>query len=131
MTNKQKFNKKYGFKPDEGHSIAEISRLTGVSTSILNQVMSRGKGARKSNPSSVRNAKTGKKTGGTSLAGKMSAQQWGQARIYSFVMGGKTQSTADKDLWEKHKGKKKSINTNKDGKAKTSKGKADKYKRGG
>lgn len=116
QTNKQKFNKKYGFPADAGHSIAEISRLTGVSTSILNQVMSRGKGARKSNPSSVRNAKTGKKTGGKSLAGKMSAQQWGQARIYSFVMGGKTQSTADKDLWEKHKGKKKSINTNKDGK---------------
>ena len=120
QTNKQKFNKKYGFKPDEGHSIAEISRLTGVSASILREVMSRGKGARKSNPSSVRSATTGKKPGGKSLAGKMSAEQWGQARIYSFVMGGKTQSTADKDLWEKHKGKKKSIKSNKDGKGKTS-----------
>tara|TARA_S200002703_G_scaffold151847_1_gene151670 strand:+ start:3497 stop:3886 length:390 start_codon:yes stop_codon:yes gene_type:complete len=127
ITNKQKFNKKYGFKADEGHSMAEISRLTGVSTSILSQVMSRGRGAHKSNPSSVRNAKTGKKTGGKSLAGKMSATQWGQARIYSFVMGGKTQSTADKDLWEKHKGKKKSIKTNKDGKDNKTK----KYQRGG
>ena len=113
-TNKQKFNKKYGFKPDEGHSIAEISRLTGVSSSILREVMSRGKGARKSNPASVRNATTGNKPGGKSLAGKMSAEQWGQARIYSFVMGGKTQSTADKDLWEKHKGKKKSVKSNKE-----------------
>jgi len=56
----------------------------------------------------------------------MSATQWGQARIYSFVMGGKTQSTADKDLWEKHKGKKKSVKSvksnGKDGK---------KYQRGG
>jgi len=26
-------------------------------------------------------------------------------------MGGKTQSTADKDLWQKHKSKKKSIKT--------------------
>ena len=109
QTNKQKFNKKYGFKPDAPHSMAEISRLTGVSTSILSQVMSRG--ARKTNPSSVRNTKGVKGGAGA----KMSATQWGQARIYSFVMGGKTQSTADKDLWQKHKGKK-NINKGKDGK---------------
>ena len=30
-------------------------------------------------------------------------EQWAMARVYSFVMGGKTQKTADKDLWEKHK----------------------------
>ena len=34
-TNKQKFNKKYGFPKDEGHSKAEISKLTGISKSIL------------------------------------------------------------------------------------------------
>ncbi len=122
ITNKQKFNKKYGFKADEGHSMAEISRLTGVSTNILSQVMSRGRGARKTNPGSVRNMKGVKGGAGQ----KMSATQWGQARIYSFVMGGKTQSTADKDLWEKHKGKKKSVKSvksnGKDGK---------KYQRGG
>jgi hypothetical protein len=33
----------------------------------------------------------------------MGKEQWGVARVYSFVMGGKTRSTADKDLWEKHK----------------------------
>lgn len=104
-TNKEKFNRKYGFEKGSGHSIAEISRKTGVSTSILNEVKNRGRGARKSNPQSVRRASDGKKVGGKSLAGKMSADQWGQARVYSFVMGGKTQSTADKDLWAKHKGK--------------------------
>ncbi len=107
LTNKNKFNKKYGFKADAPHSMAEISRLTGVSTSILSQVMSRGRGARKTNPGSVRNTKGVKGGAGA----KMSATQWGQARIYSFVMGGKTQSTADKDLWQKHKSKKKSIKT--------------------
>ena len=105
-TNKEKFNRKYGFEKGSGHSIAEISRKTGVSTSILNEVKNRGRGARKSNPQSVRSVSDGKKRGGSSLAGKMSADQWGQARVYSFVMGGKTQSTADKDLWAKHKGKK-------------------------
>ena len=105
VTNKQKFNKKYGFKPNEGHSKAEISRKTGVSMGILDKVYDRGLGARRSNPQSVRRASDGKKVGGKSLAGKMSGQQWAMARIYSFVMGGKTQKTADKDLWQQHKSK--------------------------
>jgi len=38
----------------------------------------------------------------------MSAQQWAMARVYSFVAGGTTRRTADKDLWQKHlKNKKK------------------------
>ncbi len=106
MSNKEKYNKKYGFAKGTAHSIADISRKTGVSASILREVAKRGRGAHKSNPQSVRRASDGKKVGGASLKGKMSAQQWGHARVYSFVMGGKTQSTADKDLWAKHKGKK-------------------------
>ena len=105
-TNKEKYNKRYGYKLKEPHSIQEISKDTGVSKSILKKVFDRGVGARKTNPASVRRL-DGKKVGGKSLRGKMSAEQWGQARIYSFVMGGKTQSTADKDLWEKHMKKKK------------------------
>lgn len=101
-TNKQRFNKKYGFKSNEPHSKQEISKLTGVSMGILDKVYYRGVGARKSNPQSVRSASTGKKVGGGSLKGKMSGPQWGYARIYSFVMGGKTQTTADADLWNQH-----------------------------
>jgi len=107
LTNKQKFNKKYGFKLNEPHSKQEISKLTGVSMRILDQVYDRGLGARTSNPQSVRSL-SGKKIGGTSLKGKMSGAQWAMARVYSFVVGGKTQKTADSDLWEKHlKSKKK------------------------
>lgn len=102
VTNKEKFNKKYGFPKDEGHSKAEISKLTGISKSILDQVYDRGVGAHKTNPSSVRNVKGVKGGGGK----KMSANAWAFGRIYSFVMGGKTRTTADKDLWEKHKKKK-------------------------
>jgi hypothetical protein len=106
-TNKQKFNKKYGFKLDEGHSKAEISKLTGIPKSILDQVYDRGVGARKSNPESVRSASSGKKIGGKSLRGKMSAEQWAMGRVYSFVMKGKgTWGKADKDLAEKVKAKK-------------------------
>lgn len=105
QTNKNKFNKRYGFKADAPHSKAEISRLTGISMSILNKVYDRGLAAHRGNPQSVRSL-SGKKVGGTSLKGKMSAQQWAMARIYSFAVGGKTRQTADKDLWEKHTAKK-------------------------
>jgi len=101
LTNKQKFNKKYGFKRDEPHSKSEISKLTGISKRILDEVYDRGLGARKSNPQSVRSL-SGKKVGGKSLKGKMSGPQWAMARVYSFAVGGKTRQTADKDLWEKH-----------------------------
>jgi len=105
VTNRQKFNKKYGFPLNASHSINEISKLSGVSMSILNEVKKRGMGARRTNPSSVRNLQGQKGVGGT----KMSAVQWGIARVYSFVMNGKTRKTADKDLWQKHLKKKKSM----------------------
>lgn len=106
-TNKEKFNKKYGFPKDKGHSKSEISRITGIPISILNQVYDRGVGARKSNPESVRSESTGKKVGGRSLKGKMSAEQWAFGRVYSFVMKQPgTWGKADKDLAEKVKKKK-------------------------
>lgn len=102
LTNKEKYNKKYGFNKGESHSRSDISKKTGIPLRILNEVFKRGVGARKTNPQSVRSAKTGKKVGGTSLKGKMSAEQWGQARVYSFVMKQPgTWGKADKDLADK------------------------------
>jgi len=104
VTNKNRFNSKYGFKKDEPHSKTEISKLTGIPKRILDQVYDRGVGARKSNPESVRQASTGKKIGGKSLRGKMSAEQWAMARVYSFVMKQEgTWKKADKDLADKVK----------------------------
>jgi hypothetical protein len=104
VTNKNRFNTKYGFKKDEPHSKAEISKLTGIPKRILDQVYDRGVGARKSNPESVRQASSGKKIGGKSLRGKMSAEQWAMARVYSFVMKREgTWKKADKDLADKVK----------------------------
>ena len=105
VTNKNKFNKKYGFKSDESHSKQQISKLSGISMTILNKVYDRGLAAHRNNPGSVRNIRGIK--GGTGK--KMSAQQWALARIYSFVMKGKTWYTADNDLAEKVKSKKKKI----------------------
>ena len=97
-TNKQKFNKKYGFESNAPHSKAEISKLTGIPKRYLDKVYDRGLGARRSNPQSVR-SKSGTKIGGTSLKGKMTGPQWAMARIYSFVMKQPgTWGKADKDI---------------------------------
>ena len=99
LTNKNRYNAKYGFPKDASHSKAALVKTTGIPKRILDKVYYREVGARKSNPQSVRSASTGKKVGGKSLGGKMSASQWGYGRVYSFVM--KQQGTwkkADKDL---------------------------------
>lgn len=97
-TNKQKYNKKYGFPRDSSHSLTDISKKTGIKRAVLQKVYNRGVGAWKNNPGSVR-LKSGKKGAGPRSA-KMGKEQWAMARIYSFVMGGKTQKTADADLWK-------------------------------
>jgi hypothetical protein len=81
-TYKNKFNKKYGFKKDESHSLNEISKLTGYKVSGLNTIVSKGEGAYYSNPQSVRPQ-------------VKNPTQWGLARVYSAVMGGKA-SVVDK-----------------------------------
>jgi hypothetical protein len=99
VTNKQKYNKKYKFPKDEAHSKSDISKTTGIPKRFLDKVYDRGVGARKSNPESVRQVGTGKKVGGKSLRGKMSAEQWAMARVYSFVMKQPgTWGKADKDI---------------------------------
>ena len=107
VTNKEKYNAKYKFPKGTSHSKADISKTTGIPKRILDEVFDRGVGARKTNPESVRSATTGKKVGGKSLRGKMSAEQWGYGRVYSFVMKQPgTWGKADKDLAEKVKKKK-------------------------
>ena len=108
VTNKDKFNRKYKQPKGTANSKKDISKLTGIPMSILDQVYDRGVGARKSNPESVRSVSDpSKKPGGKSLRGKMSAEQWAMARVYSFVMKGKgTWGKADKDLADKVKKKK-------------------------
>ena len=102
LTYKQKFNKKYGLPLNNSNSLDEIAKLTGIPKRILIEVVRRGVGAWQNNLASVR-LKSGKKDATAPRSRKMTKQQWSYARVYSFVMGGKTQKTADKDLWEKHK----------------------------
>ena len=72
-----RFHKKYpGAK-----TLPEIAKATGVSKSVLQKVYDRGMAA----------WRTGHRPGA-------SQQAWGMARVYSFVLKGKTYRTADADL---------------------------------
>ena len=77
LTYKQKLNKKFGFEKNKSHSLNEISKLTGYKLSGLKTILSKGEGAYYTNPQSVRKHIT-------------SAREWGMARVYSAVMGGRT-----------------------------------------
>ena len=92
-TNKQKFNKKYKQPINQPNSKKDISKLTGISMSILDDVFDRGVGAFKTNRGAVRKS-------------VKSPEQWAFGRIYSFVMKQQTWKTADADLAKKVRKKK-------------------------
>lgn len=97
LTNRDKFIKKYKLDTSDGFGVSDVARITGIKKSILQAVYNRGIGAHKNNPASVRLI-DGTKNYSTSLAGKMSKEQWAMGRLFSFVMKGTTYSTADADL---------------------------------
>lgn len=84
LTYKQKFNQKYGFNKNDSHSIKEISKLSGIKYKNALKIVEKGEGPYFSNPGSVRKQ-------------VKSPRQWGIARLYSAVMGGKA-AKIDKDL---------------------------------
>jgi len=97
ITNRDKFIKKYNLDKNDGYGVTDVARITGIKKSILQQVYNRGVGAHKNNSASVR-LLDGTKNFSPSLAGKMSKEQWGAGRLFSFVMKGTTYKTTDSDL---------------------------------
>lgn len=89
-TYREKFNKKHGQPLQTSNSVAKIARLSGISTAQANKIVKKGMGAYRSNPSSVRPQ-------------VKSARQWGVARLYSAVMGGKAAKVDAKELGKKKK----------------------------
>lgn len=67
-------------------TLKDKAEKAGVGYAIVKKVYDRGVAA----------WRTGHRPGTTPT-------QWGLARVNSFLTGGKTRSTADKDLWDKHK----------------------------
>jgi len=85
-THKQKVLSKYGL-PDTGHSLTELSKVSGVSRSTLQEVYNRGIGAYNTNPISVRTLGSFKKNVAVPMSQKLSKEQWAFARVYSFLDG--------------------------------------------
>ena len=84
----ERFHKKYGKVGGDLRKIAQVSRsdvAPGVSLSVyaraLREVFDRGLAA----------WSTGHRPGASQAA-------WGYARVYSFILGGKTRNTADADI---------------------------------
>ena len=76
LTYKQKFNRRHKQQKDESNSVKKIARLSNIRYSNALKIVKKGEGAYYSNPGSVRRQVS-------------SARQWGIARLYSAVMGGK------------------------------------------
>lgn len=71
-TYREKYNKKYGYKRNESHSLKEISDKTGYTIQSLKKIKLKGEGAFYSNPSSVRKH-------------IKSPEEWGMARVYASI----------------------------------------------
>ena len=100
-TNKQDYNKRHGFKRDESHSKAEIAKISKLPKKKIETVYARGVAAHRTNPESVRVKGTFKKDPSAPISRKLSAPQWGMARVYSFVNKLESKSKKlnhDKDL---------------------------------
>lgn len=82
-TYRNKFNIAHGFPKDASHSIEEISKLSGYKLSGLRTIYSKGLGAYRTNPQSVR-------------PNVMSADQWAYSRVYASIYPGSKASAIDK-----------------------------------
>ena len=92
-TKRQQFIDKYNLN-NESYNLNELSDITEIPIEILIEVYNRGIGAYYTNPTSVR-TKDFKKINNTSKSNRLSPQQWGYARVYSFLMDNKKH---DRDL---------------------------------
>jgi len=103
-TNRELFMKKYNIPPGTTLNIEDISRISKVPTSIIDEAFSRAKGAWASNIRSVRIKGSFKKDPDLRKfprSARLTPEQWGYGRIFSLLMGGKTATTADSDLAKK------------------------------
>jgi hypothetical protein len=83
-THREKVLERYGME-NRGYSIPELSELFGYSEDVLQEVYNRGIGAYKTNPTSVRMKGSFKKGVNAPMRFKLSKEQWGRARIWSFL----------------------------------------------
>jgi len=99
-SHRHRFLRKFELDPKLNYSLTQLSAVSRVPTSILQEVYNRGIGAYNTNIESVRLKKDFSKDPNPSIPAKdrLSKEQWAFARVYSFLNRGKTYKTADADL---------------------------------
>jgi hypothetical protein len=104
-THRYNFYKKHDLDPKDSFSIEEIAEIAKVPVEALNEIASRGRGAWSSNLASVRLKGSFMKNPNTKKfprSERLSAHQWGVARIFSLLDKGRTYYTADADIVKKY-----------------------------
>jgi hypothetical protein len=86
MTHREHFLKFHKLE-DRSYSLYELSLISHVPIDILQEVYNRGVGAYKTQPSSVRLKGSYVKNVDAPMKYKLSKEQWGYARVYSFLDG--------------------------------------------
>jgi hypothetical protein len=85
-THRQNFLKKHNLE-DKGYSLKELSKISKIPLSILQEVYNRGSGAYKTNRTSVRLKGSFKKNVDAPYKMKLSKEMWSFARVYSYLDG--------------------------------------------
>jgi hypothetical protein len=98
-THRENFLKKHNLK-DKGYSLKELSKISKVPLSILQEVYNRGSGAYSTQRTSVRMKGSYKKNVDAPYKMKLSKEQWALARTYSYLDGNPKHDT---DLRKKMK----------------------------
>jgi hypothetical protein len=86
MIHRENILRKYRLK-DQGYSLSQLSKISGVPRHTLQLVYNRGIGAYKTQPDSVRMKGTFEKGIHAPMSLKLSKEQWAMARVYSFLDG--------------------------------------------
>jgi hypothetical protein len=86
MTHRKRFLKRHKLE-DKSYSLTELSTISKVPITILQEVYNRGIGAYKTNLTSVRLKGSFVKNVDAAPRYKLSKEQWAMARVYSFLDG--------------------------------------------
>lgn len=102
-THRESFLKKHNLPLDTSLSLKEISKLSDIPVSALQEVYNRGTGAHK-NLASVRLLDYSKNpdTKKYPASKRLSKEAWSFARVYSFVDRGTTFKTTDSDIAKRY-----------------------------
>jgi len=87
MTHRENFLRKHGLDAGNSYSLSQLSKISGKSHSVLQQVYNRGIGAYKSDPLSVRMKGSYKKGVAAPMSMKLSKEAWAMSRVYSWLDG--------------------------------------------